>query len=936
MRNTDYVIGIVVNTGRDSKVMQGQQAPKVKSSSLDAGINYLMVGIMALQLFLCMISTIVSEMWHDSLESSWYVHESAGEALPAPFILTGVLQFFVLLAAFVSVSLYVSVDSNKAFMKVIMEKRKEMVHGEGAQQTRLKVRTMSLIDELGVVSHVFSDKTGTLTQNMMQFRKCSINGVSYGHGNTEIGLARLARLGQLPPSSELPAGQGGPGDTANRDVNFDGPELFAALRGDHGVEQRDRGRDFLMLLALCHTVVVEQVGSEKKLSASSPDEAALVSAASYFGVEFVNKQHSTVTLRDTFTGSQPKFEVLEVLEFSSARKRMSVVVQEPKSSREPGRIRLLSKGADSVMLPLLDPSEADVLAKTQMHLDDHANDGLRTLLLTHKTLDPRTYEEWSKRYRASLVDLAELEKKEKEQPNEIERLMSEIEIGLSLVGSTAIEDKLQAGVPKTIADMGRAGISVWVLTGDKEETAINIAFACELFDTRTKILILNHKSFPTAQDVRDEVRKHGRMAESTQYTEAKHALVVDGEVIAQVMSDAQLQLDLLKLTQHCQSVIACRCAPSQKAQLVTLVRRNVAGAITLAIGDGANDVAMIQAAHVGIGISGQEGMQAANSADFSIGQFRFLSELLFVWGRNAYRRMSTMIFYIFYKNTLLVLITYWYVFYSAASRTRIYIELGLQFYNVIWTAVPIIVCTIFDRDVSDDLSRRLPQLYHLGIRRAYFNVGTVLRWLGDAIVESLIVFFALILATPSMVTPLGGARDPGHAYLGDYAFAIILVIVTAKLALCQYQVTWQQHCSMLFCLIIWWPLSWVGNKSMWVGGYVGGFLVDYVGLFEMVQGNPAYWLLVVLVPATVLLPMLYLEVYKRTFYPELRDLAMESEFWGLEQEHLCDWQIPLKQRRLPLRKDAPRPLQAQSALGRWLSGGSSQPKRAKHRGPQRA
>ena len=179
------------------------------------------------------------------------------------------------------------------------------------------------------------------------------------------------------------------------------------------------------------------------------------------------------------------------------------------------------------------------------------------------------------------------------------------------------------------------------------------------------------------------------------------------------MSDADLQIALLELTQHCQSVVACRCAPSQKAQLVELVKRNVRGAITLAIGDGANDVAMIQAAHVGVGISGQEGMQAANSADFSFGQFRFLTELLFVWGRNAYRRMSTMILYIFYKNVLLVFVTFWYLFFSAASGTRIYLEAGLQFFNFIWTAVPIMVCTVYDRDVSDALSRRLPQLFHL-------------------------------------------------------------------------------------------------------------------------------------------------------------------------------------------------------------------------------
>ena len=943
VRNTDYVIGLVVNTGRDTKVMQGQSEPPLKASSLDRGINYLMAGIIVTQLCLCFIATLLRTFYDQEIESHWYAHETLGDDAAASIdfdtLFFGILRWFVTLAAFVSVSLYVSVDSNKAMMKLIMEKREEMVHGD----TRLKVRTMTLIDELGCISHVFSDKTGTLTQNIMQFRKCSVAGKTYGRGFTEIGLARAARLGQMPPAAgalggAAASGGGGGGsggggggggsskaaqkEMATAPVNFDGPELFAALRGDSGPDQMERCREFVLHLALCHTVVVEQIGSEKRLSASSPDESALVSAAAHFGIEFVNKQHSTVTLRDTFTGKQPKFEVLEVLEFSSARKRMSVIVQEPVT----GRIRLLSKGADSVMLPLVATASDGglVVRETERHLEDHANDGLRTLILTEKTIDPTTYADWSKRYRAALVDLVELDKKERELPNEIERLMSEVEIGMSLVGSTAIEDKLQTAVPQTIADMGRAGIAVWVLTGDKEETAINIAYACELFDTRTKVHVINLKTAPDMAAVKKELQRNGAAARRAVGSGEKHALVIDGEVISMVLEASEMQLELLRMTLSCQSVIACRCAPSQKAQLVTLVRRNVKGAVTLAIGDGANDVAMIQAAHVGVGISGQEGMQAANSADFSVGQFRFLSELLFVWGRNAYRRMSTMIFYIFYKNVLLALIMYWYLFYSAAASTRPYIEAGLQGYNVIWTGLPIIFCTLYDRDVSDDLSRKLPQLYHLGVRRAYFNVGIVLRWVFDVIFESGTIFFVLIHATPTMVSPQGAGRDPGVTYLGDYAYALVLTVVTLKLALLQYQVSWPQHLCMAVCLFIWWPLSWLFNTPA-LGSYFKTYFLDYVGLFDKVSGNLVYWMLLLLIPVAVLMPQLFIAVYQRSFYPEFRDLAMELEFWKLikgdanAQRRLEDWQIPLSQRTLPLRKDAPRPLKTRGFFSRMLS-----------------
>ena len=563
-------------------------------------------------------------------------------------------------------------------------------------------------------------------------------------------------------------------------------------------------------------------------------------------------------------------------------------------------------------------------------MEDHANDGLRTLVVAEKVLEPAAYGQWSAQFAAACTDIGEIEKKDREEPNRIDALMDQMESGLTLLGSTAIEDKLQDGVPQAVADLNRAGVSVWVLTGDKEETAINIAFACELFDTRTKVHIFNASHAPDAAALHRAFVEKTAEAEADAASEGggtKHGVVIDGELIALVFAHTELQYDLLRLSSLCSSLVACRCAPSQKAQLVLLVKENVVGATTLAIGDGANDVAMIQAAHVGVGISGQEGMQAANSADFSVGQFRFLSELLFVWGRNAYRRMSTMIFYIFYKNIVLALIMYWYLFYSAASSTRIYIEAGLQFYNVIWTAAPIVFCTLYDRDVSDELSRQLPQLYHLGIRRAYFNTPIVLRWVFDCIFESAMIFFFLISATPSMVSPQGAGRDPGATYLGDYAYAMVLLVVTLKLALYQYQVSWPQHLSMLVCLVIWWPFSWVFNWSNWAfSSWAGTYVKDYSGLFDKVSGNLVYWLLLILVPAAVLLPQLFIFVYQRSFYPEFRDLAMELEFWKLvrgdekAQARLEAWEIPLSQRTLPLRKDAPRPLPSaeQSSLPSWL------------------
>ena len=373
------------------------------------------------------------------------------------------------------------------------------------------------------------------------------------------------------------------------------------------------------------------------------------------------------------------------------------------------------------------------------------------------------------------------------------------------------------------------------------------------------------------------------------------------------------------------SVVCCRCAPSQKAQVCSLVRYSVKGATTLAIGDGANDVAMIQAAHIGVGISGQEGMQAANSADFSIGQFRFLCEMLLVWGRNNYRRMAMMIYYIFYKNILLTLLLFWYMYWCSATGTRIYIEAAIQGFNVFWTALPIVVCAIKDRDVSDELSRHLPQLYQLGVRRYYFNAAVTFRWLFDGIVESLFIFFCLVYGLPAMAATnggVGGPRDPDFTMVGDIAFAIVLAVVTLKLALAQYQVTKAQHLAMLLCFLLWWPMSMIASWQSWLGSSLGkAFFQNYAGMFGATQATISYWLLLVLCPGTIGLFHVYLSAYQRAFYPEFRDLAMEAESWRVPgaKAWLAQWRIPSNQRKLPLRKDAPRPIDERSLLRRWLA-----------------
>jgi len=190
-----------------------------------------------------------------------------------------------------------------------------------------------------------------------------------------------------------------------------------------------------------------------------------------------------------------------------------------------------------------------------------------------------------------------------------------IESQLSLLGTTGIEDKLQEGVPETIAQLRRAGIIVWVLTGDKQETAVNIALSCRLFSEDMRLIFLNARSKDQAESLikqnTDAIEESAKTASLGGQLESKRALVVDGKTLIYILDKrANLQKPFLALASRCGSVLCCRATPLQKAYIVRIVKEEL-GQHTLAIGDGANDVSMIQTADVGVGISGQEGMQVS-------------------------------------------------------------------------------------------------------------------------------------------------------------------------------------------------------------------------------------------------------------------------------------------------------------------------------------
>ena len=658
LRNTDSAFGMVIYTGEECKIrMNANKNPRIKKPALQGKVNRVVMLIVLLVLILAAVCTIAYKFWSDDVEQrSWYLSDASVEYGP---IFT---SFLIMFNTMIPISLYVSMEIVKVVQMLLLN---DIDMYDPETDTPLEARTSTINEELGQVSYIFSDKTGTLTQNVMEFKKCTINGVPYGEAYTEAQAGMQARQGIDTEAEGARAREQIQRDRVRMierarkmhnnpylwddDLTFVAPDFIEDLAGDSGQEQKRANEQFMLALALCHTVVSEKTpGDPPKIEfkAQSPDEAALVATARDVGFTFVGRDDDKLIVNAI--GEEKRYTVLNTLEFNSTRKRMSAIIRMPD-----GKIILFCKGADSMIYSRLIPDEQrELRATTGEHLEMFAREGLRTLCIAQKQLSEEEYQEWNKEY--DLAANAVVGREEK-----LEEVSSRIETDLWLIGGTAIEDKLQDNVPESISLLGKAGIKLWVLTGDKVETVINIGFSCNLLNNDMDLMVLKvtDQSLATAEAWLDEKLAMFGMVGSQEELDAAqtdhvpppptHAIVVDGDSLKLALDDS-LKRKFLLLCKQCRAVLCCRVSPAQKAAVVNMVKTGL-DCLTLAIGDGANDVAMIQEAHIGVGIAGLEGRAAAMSSDYAFGQFRFLTRLVLVHGRWSYRRIAECIANFFYK-----------------------------------------------------------------------------------------------------------------------------------------------------------------------------------------------------------------------------------------------------------------------------------------------
>ncbi|KAI4314247.1 hypothetical protein L6164_027175 [Bauhinia variegata] len=807
LRNTEYVVAVVIFTGHETKVMMNAMNVPSKRSTLERKLDKLILALFATLFVMCFIGAVGSGIFVN--EKYFYLRlgdDKNGLFNPNNRMLVITLTMFTLITLYstiIPISLYVSIEMIKFIQCTqFINKDLNMYHSE--TNTPALARTSNLNEELGQVEYIFSDKTGTLTRNLMEFFKCSIGGEIYGNGVTEIERGIAERNGMKIEENTSTNG------VLEKGFNFDDTRI---MRGAWRNEPNpDICQEFFRCLAICHTVLPEGDESPEKIryQAASPDEAALVVAAKNFGFFFYRRTPTMIYVRESHVekiGSiqDVSYEILNVLEFNSTRKRQSVVCRYPN-----GRLVLYCKGADTVIYERLADGNNDIKKVTRRHLEQFGAAGLRTLCLAYKELHPDVYESWNEKFIQAKSSLRDREKK-------LDEVAELIENDLILIGSTAIEDKLQEGVPACIETLSRAGIKIWVLTGDKIETAINIAYACNLINNDMKQFIISSETdaireveergdqVEIARFINEEVRKDlKRFLEEVQnYISSKSgpklALVIDGKCLMYAL-DPSLRVTLLNLSLSCHAVVCCRVSPLQKAQVTSLVKKG-AMKITLSIGDGANDVSMIQAAHVGIGISGLEGMQAVMASDFAIAQFRYLADLLLVHGRWSYLRISKVVTYFFYKNVTFTLTQFWFTFQTGFSGQRFYDDWFQSLYNVIFTALPVIIVGLFDKDVSAYLSKKYPQLYIEGIKDMFFKWRVVATWAFFSVYQSLIFFYFVTKSSFNAINSEG--KTFGLWDVSTMAFTCAVVTVNLRLLMMCNSITRWHYISVGGSILGW-------------------------------------------------------------------------------------------------------------------------------------
>ncbi|XP_029054624.1 phospholipid-transporting ATPase VA [Osmia bicornis bicornis] len=969
LKNTDFVEGIVIYAGHETKALLNNGGPRYKCSRLEKQMNRDVVWCVVILVVLCLIGAIGCRLWLSSYAGSTFVPFIPVLQDPNYESMLTFWTFVIILQVMIPLSLYVTLEMAKVGQVYHIGHDIGLYDAETGRSA--ECRALNITEELGQVQYIFSDKTGTLTENKMLFRRCIVGGQDYSHTGDGENLVPSSRLKEdlligtfrqhlqeflvvlaicntvvvnsqphydtmnssgvieelqrngdetgrytrmidsrsLTPSPVIPLSTlSHPTDSLEENVSSISSmvEIESVLNNSSKLSSKLPRPKFLNVTSIPSLGIgllgrkLSPNGAQKRrgplspvigtngknggellptaaiYEAESPDELALVNAARAYDVKLLKR-----TARSAIVGLPDKsiltFEILHVLPFDSNRKCMSILVRHPLTNE----LVLYSKGADTAILSSLTSQDENSITtiKARQHLQSYARQGLRTLVIAKKSLTAQEYETWRQTHTEAELAMENRELRIKDS-------YARLESRLTLLGATGIEDKLQAGVPETMATLMAAGIVIWVLTGDKPETAVNIAYSARLFSPAMQLLWLQARSKSVAETLirgylesarkesirrgTDNFREIAMLGRDTAENEAhrvdspwprQRALVVDGKTLTVILDPRSgLIQPFLELTKTCSSVLACRATPLQKAYIVRIVKEQL-GMRTLAIGDGANDVSMIQTADVGVGITGHEGTQAVMAADFAVPRFSMLSRLLLLHGHWCYDRLSRMILYFFYKNATFVFLVFWFQLYCGFTGSVMMDQIYLMLYNLLFTSMPPLVLGVYDRVASPSVLMSMPHLYKRGRLGLVYRPQSFWITIIDALYQSIVIFFV------NAAIYYDSTID-----IWEFGTAVMTCCIIVMLTHVAIEVK-----------------SWTIIHVLAIMGSLGvffGFCLIYNVICVNCMGLPCsywvmevaitrytYWLTVVLTCVLALLPRLFYKTIKSTISPDLMQSA---------------------------------------------------------------
>uniref|UniRef100_A0A8D2N7E9 ATPase phospholipid transporting 9A (putative) n=1 Tax=Zonotrichia albicollis TaxID=44394 RepID=A0A8D2N7E9_ZONAL len=653
------VVGVVLYTGRELRSVMNTSNPRSKIGLFDLEVNCLTKILFGA---LVVVSLVMVALQH--FAGRWYLQ---------------IIRFLLLFSNIIPISLRVNLDMGKIVYSWVI-RRDSKIPGT-------VVRSSTIPEQLGRISYLLTDKTGTLTQNEMVFKRLHLGTVAYGLDSMDEVQSHIFSIytqqAQDPPAVK-------------------GLSLATKVRRS----MSSRVHEAVKAIALCHNVtpvyesngVTDQAEAERHYEdscrvyqASSPDEVALVQWTESVGLTLVGRDQSSVQLRSP-GGHILNFTILQIFPFTYESKRMGIIVRDEST----GEITFYMKGADVVMAGIVQYNDW-----LEEECGNMAREGLRVLVVAKKSLTEEQYQDFEARYVQAKLSVHDRSLK-------VATVIESLEMEMELLCLTGVEDQLQTDVRPTLETLRNAGIKVWMLTGDKLETATCTAKNAHLV-TRTQDIHIFRL-----------VTNRGEAHLELNAFRRKHdcALVISGDSLEVLMP----QVSAFMFSRFCTRT----------------------GKLTCAVGDGGNDVSMIQEADCGVGVEGKEGKQASLAADFSITQFKHLGRLLMVHGRNSYKRSAALSQFVIHRS--LCISTMQAVFSSVFYFASVPLYQGFLIigYSTIYTMFPVF-SLVLDKDVKSEVAMLYPELYKDLLKGRPLSYKTFLIWVLISIYQGSIIMYGALL-----------------------------------------------------------------------------------------------------------------------------------------------------------------------------------------------